>query len=95
MFNIIYSNLLFSRFQIQPKGQLLYECRSLVTLRVAFVGDHAYFHAQCKAQVKKLLYIVLIKMDKSGMIDESHCECAAGSGLEAHCKHNSSQSSMV
>ncbi|KAJ2939037.1 hypothetical protein O0L34_g19017 [Tuta absoluta] len=75
------------RFQVPPKGRLLYESRSLVTLRVATEGNHFYFHAQCKAQMKKLLYIVILKMEHSGMIEESHCECAAGSGLEAHCKH--------
>lgn len=58
-----------------------------MTLRVAFEGNDAYFHAQCKAQIKKLLYIIMLKMDLNGTIEVSHCECAAGSGLEAHCKH--------
>lgn len=33
-----------------------------------------YFHAQCKAQMKKLLYIVLLKLEINGTIEVSHCE---------------------
>lgn len=82
-----YVPVYYFRFEVTTKGRILYESRGLVTLRVAFEGNYAYFHAQCKAQMKKLLYIVLLKMDNDGMIEESHCECAAGSGIEAHCKH--------
>lgn len=70
-----------------PKGRLLYENRCLVTLRVAFEGENVFFRAQCKAQMKKIVYVVTIKMDSQSTILETHCECAAGSGVEAHCKH--------
>lgn len=45
-----------------------------------------YFHAQCKAQMKKLLYIVLLKLEINGTIEVSHCE--QNGELKLKIKHN-------
>lgn len=65
----------------------MYEERFLLTARVAVYGDSTYIQGQCKAQMKKIFYVVNVKLNSDGSIEESHCECAAGSGVEAHCKH--------
>ncbi|CAK1600553.1 unnamed protein product [Parnassius mnemosyne] len=37
--------------------------------------------------MKALQYEVDVKIHKNGTPQESHCECPAGSGIEAKCKH--------
>ncbi|KAF9414118.1 hypothetical protein HW555_007877 [Spodoptera exigua] len=47
-----------------------------------------YIKCQCMASMKKIFYVVDIKLRNAcGSIEETHCECAVGSGHEAHCKH--------
>ncbi|CAH4028114.1 unnamed protein product [Pieris brassicae] len=75
------------RFQAQLKGRQMYEERFLLTARAAADGDFTFIQGQCKAQMKKILYVVDVKLNPDGSIEQSHCECAAGSGVEAHCKH--------
>ncbi|XP_063384478.1 uncharacterized protein LOC134670606 [Cydia fagiglandana] len=77
----------FEKFNAQNKGKDMYESRCLLTARYASVGASTYFQGQCKAQMKKVTYIVNVKVSKEGNIEQANCECAAGSGIEAHCKH--------
>jgi hypothetical protein len=77
----------FCRFNTHPKGQLLYESRLLVTARYSSDGTYTYLRGQCKASMKSLTYVVDLKVSHEGSIEECHCECAAGSGTEASCKH--------
>lgn len=79
--------ILFYRYSTQPKGQLLYESRHLLTARFAKDNTHTYLRGQCKASMKKVVYVVDIKLSKDGIIEECHCDCAAGSGTQACCKH--------
>lgn len=68
----------------------MYESRHLVTARVAELGSYTFFRGQCKASMKKIMYVVDLKIccaENACTVEESHCECAAGNGLEAHCKH--------
>lgn len=65
----------------------MYEERFLLTARIAVDGNFTYIQGQCKAQMKKMFYVVNVKLNSDGSIEQSHCECAAGSGVEAHCKH--------
>lgn len=37
--------------------------------------------------MKRLQYEVNVKLHASGQIEETSCECVAGSGITAHCKH--------
>lgn len=42
----------------------------------------------CCAEMKKsVVYEIDVCMDKDGFIVECQCECAAGMGPNAHCKH--------
>lgn len=82
----------FHRYSLKSlKNSLeMYENRHLVTARLAECGSWAFFRGQCKASMKKIMYVVDIKIhwtEDASTIEETHCECAAGSGLEAHCKH--------
>ena len=36
---------------------------------------------------KSTVYTVDVKLDVCGVVQESQCECGAGMGPEAHCKH--------
>ncbi|XP_037293053.1 uncharacterized protein LOC119193801 isoform X2 [Manduca sexta] len=77
----------FERYNTQHKGQLLYEFRHLVTARYSTDGIYTHLRGQCKASMKKMVYFVDIKLSKDGVIEECHCDCAAGSGTQACCKH--------
>lgn len=87
MFNNLILIFLFYRYSTQPKGQLLYESRHLVTARFSQDGIYTYLRGQCKASMKKVAYLVDIKLSQDGDIEECNCDCAAGSGVQASCKH--------
>ena len=47
-----------------------------------------FIRAQCRAQMKTgVSYIVDVEVDDNGVIMAAQCECAAGMGPDAHCKH--------
>lgn len=56
-------------------------------MRAAKIDDFTYVKGRCKAAMKKIQYEVDIKLHKNGAPEETHCECAAGSGVRAECKH--------
>lgn len=74
-------------FRVYSDGYLLY-------VRMAITKDYndkinAYF---LKSRVqsthtKKYQYEINVKLDLMGSIERSHCECPAGGGPLAHCKH--------
>lgn len=37
--------------------------------------------------MKQVTYLVNVKLSQEGNIEQCNCECAAGSGIQAHCKH--------
>lgn len=55
--------------------------------RAAFVSNNHYIRGFVKKTMKNLQYQVDIKIGQYGSIEECHCECPAGAGTEAHCKH--------
>ncbi|KAH9641718.1 hypothetical protein HF086_006232 [Spodoptera exigua] len=62
----------------------MYESRHLLTARAVRAGDFTYIKCQCMASMKKISYVVDIKLRNAcGSIEETHCECAVGSGHEA------------
>ncbi|XP_047039840.1 uncharacterized protein LOC124644478 [Helicoverpa zea] len=65
----------------------LYESRHLVTARSHTSSNETYIKGICRKSMKKLHYSVDIKFDEYGNIMEAHCECPAGSGSNASCKH--------
>jgi hypothetical protein len=57
-------------------------------IRVATIDNLTFFRAQCRAQMKlHLSYIVDISVDDNAVVQSCQCECAAGMGPQAHCKH--------
>jgi len=74
--------------QLQPKVVEMYEACFIRSLRYASAGETTYVTGRISAEMSKLLvYVVDIQLDKHGAVIEAQCECAAGSGPGAHCKH--------
>ncbi|CAG5032796.1 unnamed protein product [Parnassius apollo] len=69
------------------KAKSLYESRYLILARASTVGDSTFVKGYCKKTMRALQYEVDVKIHKNGTPQESHCECPAGSGIEAKCKH--------
>ena len=50
--------------------------------------DDVYIKARCAAEMSKtLIYEIDISLDKNSVILECQCDCGAGMGPSAHCKH--------
>lgn len=74
--------------RITSKAQELYENRYLYFVKWAGQDGMFYIHALCYAEMKRnATYPVDISFDTDGVITECQCECGAGMGPEAHCKH--------
>lgn len=51
-------------------------------------GTDLYFHGVVWAKMgKSITYKVSIVVDRDTVFAEAQCECGAGQGLAAHCKH--------
>ena len=73
---------------LDDKAKQLYEGRFLLYIRAATERDTTFFLASCAAEMKKSVhYEVDVVIDKDGAISECQCECAVGTGPDAHCKH--------
>jgi len=59
-----------------------------VYLRAATNTTVTHLRGQCRAEMKKgAAYIVDVRLAQDGSISETQCECAAGVGPHAACKH--------
>jgi hypothetical protein len=57
-------------------------------VRVAFYRSCFYIRAETRAAMKvAVTYVVDISIDSNGIVAECQCECGAGMGPTAHCKH--------
>ena len=57
-------------------------------VRLVKDNDDTFLKASVWAEMSKnTSYIVDIKLDKCMVIEASQCECGAGAGPTAHCKH--------
>jgi len=66
----------------------LYDSWFITYVRVAAVSGSFFVRAQCCAEMRKgVSYVVDIKIANTGCILETQCQCAAGIGPSAHCKH--------
>lgn len=73
---------------LEDTAKNLYDERYFKTARLATDYNKYYVHALCKAQMKKhVTYNVDVLIDSNTVITECQCECAAGMGPTAHCKH--------
>jgi len=73
------------------KENKLYNAKFVRYLRSAPSTDHSqftFFKGNCRAEMKKhVSYVVDVAVDSNGNIKLAQCECAAGVGPCAHCKH--------
>ncbi|XP_014675869.1 PREDICTED: uncharacterized protein LOC106815860 [Priapulus caudatus] len=69
-------------------GHRLYDSRFLRFLRWAQDGNMTCYTGQCRAEMRRTVcYNTHIKIDTNGEVMETECECPAGMGPNAHCKH--------
>jgi len=62
-------------------------CRYIRFIRISGIGPY-YFCSQVWAEMKKsVAYKVDILVDNNSVVMEAQCECGAGQGPTAHCKH--------
>ena len=66
----------------------LYNEKFLRYFRIASNDDKTFIKTSCRAEMRKgVCYTVDIELGPRGSIVEAQCECAAGMGPHAHCKH--------
>jgi hypothetical protein len=69
-------------------GEAMYKDKFLEYVRCCKRDDIFFFKGLVHAQMyKKVTYNVYVKITNEAVIEASHCECAAGEGGSAHCKH--------
>lgn len=72
----------------KEKGDNLYKEKYLLCVRSVAVANEYFVKARCGAEMKKhIVYTVDMKISSDGAIEEAQCECGAGMGPTAHCKH--------
>jgi len=70
------------------KCKQLYEQRYMRLLRVSHFQNLYYVASVVWAEMKKQTsYKVDVSLDEHGIVSEAQCECGAGQGPTAHCKH--------
>ncbi len=73
---------------LDSKVKDMYHSRWLLSIRSASVDNAIFICGRVSAEMsKKVVYMVDVKVDSFGVVQEAQCECAAGMGPEAHCKH--------
>lgn len=60
-------------------GLKLYEAWFVMVIRGATVNENTFIKGITRASMKRLQYEVNIKLHESGTIEETSCECVAGS----------------
>lgn len=73
---------------LDKKGSTLYEEGFLRHIRMASDDNSCFLRSVCRAEMSKsVTYRVDLSLDNQGFVNEAQCECAAGMGPHAHCKH--------
>ena len=75
-------------FGIHPSALSMYRERWLVGMVAAIENNRVFFRAVVRSEMRKQVrYVVMLRTDASGTILNAHCECTAGAGKQAKCKH--------
>lgn len=75
-------------FGIHPSALPMYREGWIVTALAAQDNNRVYIQMIVRAEMKKQIrYYVHVILDSSGNILHSNCECTAGGGNKAKCKH--------
>ena len=73
---------------LQDKCKEMYRGKYLKSFRMAVQDSDTFIQGRVSAEmIKKCVYKVDIRLDRHHVVVECQCECAAGMGPEAHCKH--------
>ncbi|XP_046542946.1 uncharacterized protein LOC124253250 [Haliotis rubra] len=81
-------NQAVSDLKSMEKGARMFSANRVLACSVYFEGSSTYFSGIVGASMKnKVSYNYKIKVDKTGAPVISHCECPAGKGRHATCKH--------
>ncbi|CAH1104601.1 unnamed protein product [Psylliodes chrysocephalus] len=72
---------------ITEKSAQLFQSKFVQYLKFSSTGSGVFFNSSVKAAMKKILYHVDIFITTDNSIEQCQCECAAGEGTQAHCKH--------
>ena len=74
--------------EIDQKAKDLYINKYVNYVRACIQKELTFIHAEVRAEMKTgLVYKVDISLTPKGTVIECQCECAAGMGPSAHCKH--------
>ncbi|XP_062605921.1 uncharacterized protein LOC134267719 [Saccostrea cucullata] len=74
--------------QLDNKVKRLYNERTIRYFKISYDNDLTYVASSCYAEYRKgISYEIDLLLDKNGSIVEAQCECPAGEGPSAHCKH--------
>jgi hypothetical protein len=74
--------------QLDKQIQRFYSERTIRYFRMSLDNETTYIASSCYVEYKKdISYEIDILFDKTGAITEAQCECPAGEGPDAHCKH--------
>ena len=74
--------------EIHPSALAMYREGWIVSALGAKENSKSYIQMLVRAEMKKSnRYHVHIVLDSDGSVDGAHCECAAGGGRTAKCKH--------
>ncbi|KYN28602.1 hypothetical protein ALC57_01994 [Trachymyrmex cornetzi] len=85
----LHIDLYTNRFEKKDDmGEAMYKNQFLEFVRYCKRDDTFFFKGVVHAQMyKKVTYNVHLKIANDATIEATHCECAAGEGGSAHCKH--------
>lgn len=74
--------------QVQQNARDMYSNKFLRYVRHVGNTDGHFIHACCHSEMRKATsYFIDIKLDEKGIPQECQCDCGAGQGPDAHCKH--------
>ncbi|XP_061167356.1 uncharacterized protein LOC133176217 [Saccostrea echinata] len=80
----------FARFEKKFESHFihLYDDNFLTYYRISISSACTFTKGNCRAEMRKgVCYTIDIKLSNEGSVLEAQCECAAGMGRDAHCKH--------
>ncbi|KAK2151940.1 hypothetical protein LSH36_345g03019 [Paralvinella palmiformis] len=73
---------------LKENSKAMYKAKFLCSIRLASQKENVYICGRVSAEMyKNCIYNVDIQLDSLGVVQQCQCECAAGMGPEAHCKH--------
>ncbi|XP_069133482.1 uncharacterized protein [Argopecten irradians] len=73
---------------IEKVSMNMYKEKYLMYMRSVSYNDMFFVRSSCHAEMSKsVAYKIDVSFDSDGHVQESQCECAAGMGPNAHCKH--------